>query len=217
MGRIIKLFLLGVICYLLFVNTVFAETSCQPVYGGGQTCTSSSKITIDKKVLNPKTNLMVDNLEINDPRYQPSFIIVFQIKVTNTGKNTLSKVDIKDIFPQYVSFSAGDGNFDANTKTVSISTPNLKPNETRTFNILGRIVSKDQLPQGVVCVINQAISTNDGTLSQDNAQFCIEAPAPSLQPSPNIQTTPPTGPEALVLFSLIPMGVSGFLLKRIRK
>ncbi len=50
MARIIKLFLLGVISYLLFVNTVFADTPCKPIYGGGPTCTSPAQITIEKKI-----------------------------------------------------------------------------------------------------------------------------------------------------------------------
>ena len=202
----------------------FADTLCQPIYGGGQTCTTSSNISIDKKVLNPKTNSMVDNLGINDPRYQPNFIATFQIKIVNTGNSTLSKVDIKDIFPQYISFAGGDGSFDSNTKTVSISISNLNSNETRTFNVLGRIAAKDQLPQGTVCVVNLATATADNSqTSQDNTQFCIEkndAPAPVtkrgfpiLSPVP-VSVSPPTGPESLALFSLIPIALAGFFLRR---
>lgn len=227
MGRNIKLVFLLVTCYLLLVTSkVYAATSCQPIYGGGQTCTASSNISIDKKILNPKTNLMVDNLSINDPKYQPNFIITFQIKITNTGSNILSKVDIKDIFPQYMSFSSGDGSFDSNTKTLLISTSNLNPNETRTFNIFGRIAVKDQLPQGIVCIVNQTTATADNSqTSQDNAQLCIENVTENVAiqnkkggfpifPTNNIKQTPATGPESLVLFSLIPTGIAGWFLRK---
>lgn len=217
---------LFIIATIVFFNLQFpkayADTPCQPVYGGGQACSTSSNILLDKKVLNPKTNLMVDNLGINDPKYQPNFIATFQIKITNTGSNTLSKVDIKDIFPQYVSFISGDGSFDANTKTLFLSISNLNPNTTKTFNIFGRIAAKDQLPQGVVCVVNQAtVIADNSQISQDNAQFCIENITTEIKtsgfpifPTNNIKQTPATGPESLALFSLIPIGLTGFLLRR---
>lgn len=224
MGRNIKTLFIAVT--IVFFNfqfpKAFANTLCQPIYGGGETCAASSKISIDKKVLNPKTGLLVDNLGINDSKYQPGFILTFQIKITNTGNDMLSKVDIKDIFPKYMLFTGADESFDPNTKTLSLSTADLSSNETRTFNIFGRIAANDQLPQGVVCVINQAIATTDNSqISRDNAQFCIEntvkATAPSgfpIFPTSNLKQTPATGPESLALFSLIPTGIAGWFLRR---
>ena len=106
MGRVIKLILLLVIGYSLLVNRAFADTSCQPIYGGGQTCVTTGNISINKTVMNPQTNKMVDNLSINDPKYKPGFIVTFQINVTNTGNNNISRINIVDFFPQYVTFSS---------------------------------------------------------------------------------------------------------------
>lgn len=229
MGRIIKTLLIVSIAVFHFsffvfrLPKVFADTSCQPIYGGGQTCNTSSNIAIDKKILNPKTNLMVDNLGVNDPKYEPGFITTFQIKITNTGSKIFNS-QIKDIFPQYVSFSAGPGVFDKNTKTLAFPVENLAPNESRVFTIFGRIADENSIPlaNGSVCVVNQALAkTNTNDVAQDNSQFCLgkktsvtaKSGFPVFPASP-ISKTPSTGPEALTLFSLIPIGIAGFFLRR---
>lgn len=200
----------------------FADTTCQPIYGGGQTCITTGNISINKAVINPQTNQFVDNLSINDPRFQPGFITTFQLKIVNTGNSNISKVKITDIFPQYVTFSSGPGSFDNNTKTLTFEIDNLKSNEARTFTITGKIVDSSSIPidqGGVVCVINQAQAVNldyGSQVSQDNAQLCIEKVAVSSGfPSvAAVAVTPSTGPEAWGLISLIPTGIAGWFLRR---
>ena len=167
---------------------------------------------------------MVDNLSINDPKYQPNFITTFQIKVTNTGDHDFSSVQIKDIFPQYVLFSAGPGVFDANTKTLTFSVDNLKPQESRIFTIMGRVVDKKSMlfTNEDVCVVNQALATtNTNETAQDNSRLCIEKKVLAVTkegfpvfPAPLVSQTPPTGPESLALFFLIPTAIAGFFLRR---
>lgn len=213
----------------LFADTAYADVSCQPIYGGGETCVTRSNIFIDKKILNPQTNKMVDNLGINDPKYQPEFITTFQISVTNIGSSDISKIQVKDIFPRHVDFSAGQGKFDSQTRTLTLEIDTLKPNETKTFFVLGRIDDQNKIPldQGIVCVVNQAIAVSmdsQSEVSQDNSQFCIEkkvlgAQAPKggfpVFPSQQILMTPQTGPESLVLLSLIPTVMAGFALRKL--
>lgn len=222
-----KMTFLSLISFLLFlisVPTAQADTSCQPIYGGGQSCVTTNNIIVDKTILNPKTNQLVDNLGINDPKYQPDFITTFQIKVTNTGNNLLPSVEVKDIFPQYVSFSSGPGNFDSNTRTLTFPVINLEKNESRVFTILGRIADEKSIPlaNGNICVVNQALATTStNEAAQDNAQFCIEKKEvsiikggfPVFAPVPTA-TTPATGPEVLSLFALIPTGLTGWFLRK---
>ena len=228
MGRIIKLFLLGVISYLLFVNKVFAQTPCQPIYGGGTTCITSQEITVDSKILNPSTNKMAENLSVNDAKYKSGFIVTFQVLITNNRKTVIEKINVQDVFPQFVSFISGPGSFDTSTRILAFDVDNLMPSETRTFNILGRIADANQLSfsENVICLANQVKAfVPDPTVGQDNSQFCIDKnivptktvttkggfPVLSLPP---IKTSPPTGPESLILFSLIPTGIAGFFLRR---
>lgn len=202
-----------------------AGSSCQPIYGGGQNCVTVGNILINKKVLNPANNTFVDNLGTNDPKYNPGFVVNFRLEVTNPGTTTINSIEIKDTFPQHVDFSTGPGSFDSNTKTLTFSLNNLAPNETRTFGVVGKVVDANQLPnnQSIVCVANQAkATTNEGTMSQDNSQFCIQKAALTkgglpVLPPPAIAVAPPTGPESLALFSLIPTAIAGFALRKYSK
>lgn len=207
----------------MVVLSAQADTSCQPIYGGGQTCIQVGNITINKLVQNPKSNDFVDNLGVNDPRYSPSSTVTFHLVVTNTGSADIAKTTAKDIFPQFVDFLSGPGSFDANTKTLTFEVKNLKAGESKTFTVTGKAANADQLPssQGITCVVNQAIATADnGAQSSDNAQFCIEKPVLGVTkgglkvlPAPSITTTPATGPEALPLALLLPGALSGIFLR----
>jgi len=238
MGKTLRVLLIAGIIFVSsqLVNNAFAQEPCQPIYGGGETCIKTQDITVDSKVLNPSTNKMADNLGVNDAKYKPGFIVTFQVLITNNRKTVIEKTNIRDIFPQFVSFSSGPGSFDTNTQTLSFDADNLKPSETRTFNILGRIVDENQLsfPGNIICLANQVFaSVPDPAIGQDNSQLCIEKgstpPAvitkggyqtvlpkggfPILSPVP-VVTTPPTGPETLALFSLIPTGIAGWFLRK---
>ncbi len=232
MTRVKKLtvfFTLLLLIVFFFSPRVFADTSCQPIYGGGQTCVQNGTILINKMVQNPDTKAFTDNLSINDAKFSPGQSVLFQLIVTNTGNSTLSTTTVTDTFPQFVSFVSGPGTFDTNTNTDSFTVNNLLPNESRTFTITGQVSGASNLPQGITCVVNMAKATSDNNqVSQDNAQLCIQAiplggQTPSqmptkgglfVQPSPNIKTAPPTGPEMLPLLALLPSGIGGLLLRR---
>ncbi|MDZ4227864.1 MAG: hypothetical protein U1E54_01320 [Candidatus Levybacteria bacterium] len=229
----LRLILLLTVVSFVFPLKASADTSCQPIYGGGQSCIATNNIIVNKTILNPQTNQFVDNLNINNPKHQPGFITTFQVSITNTGNTNVPRIDVRDIFPQYVSFSSGAGAFDSNTNTLSFSLTNLAPNETRKYTVIGRIINAEQIPiasGSVVCVVNQAIAMVDGNnISQDNAQFCIEktlTPATIVTTKggfpvfPPVLTTsaPATGPEAFALLALVPAGFSGwFMIKYANK
>lgn len=232
MGKYLILSLLYIF-YLLFFVAVpisFAAISCQPIYGGGQTCVSVGGITVDKTVINPQTRKMVDSLGINDPKFSANSIVTFQIALTNATDSLITHIDVKDMFPQFVNFNTGTGTFDPNNKTLTFGVDNLAANEKRVFTLVGKVVDINQLPaaQSITCVVNQVSATaNQGATSQDNSQFCIQKKPPTpqvtkggfpvLSPVP-ITTTPSTGPETLILFSLIPTSAIGlFLIKKAKE
>lgn len=194
-------------------NAVVSDASCQRIFGGGETCRQKGQILLNKTVLNPKTNLMVDNLGVSDPKYAPDFIVTFRLIITNIGKTNIAHLKIKDIFLKYVNFNAGPGNFDPYTQTLSFSLENLKANESRTFVVIGTVIPEAGLPenQEVVCVVNQAIVTAEkDQISEDNAQLCIQKTGRL----PNF-TTVPTGPEMFPLLAFFSIGLFGFLLRKI--
>jgi uncharacterized repeat protein (TIGR01451 family) len=236
MRRFFIFFAVSAILFLISHSVTNADITCQPIYGGGQSCVTANNIAVNKTILNPQTNQFVDSLSINDSRYQPGFVTTFQISVTNTGNSNIEKIDVKDIFPQYVSFGSGAGTFDSNTNTLTFSLDNLAPNETRKYSIVGRILNADQIPiasGSTICVVNRAIAMVDNAnVSQDNAQFCIEK---TLTPtaaettvttvtatkggfpvlsSVSTKSSPKTGPESLALLALIPTGIAGWMLRK---
>lgn len=216
------LFFIFYFSFFITAPAVYADISCHPIYGGGQTCVNTGSILINKKILNPSDNIFVDNLGVNDPKYAPGFIVNFRLEITNSKDTNVSRIEVKDVFPQYVEFASGPGKFDAKTKTLTFTIDNLTPNATRVFGIVGKVAGINQLPvnQETVCIINQATATHDENVSQDNSQFCIEKKVsakkggfPVVSP-PAISSSPSTGPESLLLFSMIPLGIAGWLLRK---
>lgn len=209
----------------LTAGTSYAAGNCQPIYGGGQTCVTSANILINKKVQNPTNGQFVDNLSINDPRFAPDQNVIFQLVVTNTGSSSIDKVIVKDIFPQFVNFVAGPGNFDSNSRTLSFEVANLAAGESRTFSVTGKISTDKELLMGtgVNCVVNQATAqiASNSQMSQDNSQLCIQKGVPlktkgglPVLPAPSMTTTPATGPEMAVLPLLSGSGILGYFLRK---
>ena len=211
---------------LSLASSASASTSCQPIYGGGETCVQVGNISINKTVQNPTTGSFVDNLSVNDPKYSPTSTVNFQITVTNTGSGNISSTTVKDTFPNYVTFVSGPGSFDSNSKVLTFTVGNLAAGASQTFNVSAKVADQNSLPadQGVTCVVNQVNATsNDNQQSSDNSQFCIEKPTQpgtttkgglKVFPAPKVVTTPATGPEMLPLIGLIPGGLFGIFLRR---
>lgn len=215
---IISLFLV-----LLSSGTALADTSCQPVYGGGQNCITVGKVLVNKTVQNPQTGQFVDNLGPNDPKFSPNQNVIFNVSITNTGSTTIPQVTVKDVFPGFVTFVSGPGNFDNSTRILTFSESNVNPNETRTETLQVKVVDVSQLPASdmVTCVVNQAsITASDTSMSQDNSGFCIQKQQATTKgglpvfPAPKATTTPSTGPELFSLIGLLPAGLSGWFLRR---
>jgi uncharacterized repeat protein (TIGR01451 family) len=223
--------LFSLFAFLALPQVSFASTApnCTPLYGGGQTCEQFDPLLINKTVQNPQTKGYVDNLSPTDPQYTPGQTVVFKLTINNTSNATVSKITATDILPPYITFSKGQGTYDADTKTLRFTIDQLKGNETKVFFIEGKAVAKDALPndQQSRCVINQATVTANNKTSQDNALICLaKEPINGTttqtqttkgglvihQPAQS-KTTPSTGPEALAIAALLPLGGLGFFLR----
>lgn len=207
---------------LISTTAYAAGTNCQPIYGGGQTCVQTGPVTINKLVKHPTTNVYVSSLGVNDPKYAPNDNVSFKINVANSGQTNLSKVVVKDMLPDHVSFVSG-GNYDSGSRTVTVELSDLKVNETRTVDVVAKANSAEQLPT-TACVVNRAQAIFESQVSEANAQFCIEKQVPGAQPTtkggkevfpaPKVTTTPSTGPEMLALIGLIPTGLLGHFIRK---
>lgn len=171
--------------------------SCLPIYGGGQNCTQTDSIEINKTVQNPKDSKFVENLGPNDPKYSPGQNIQFQLTVKNTSGKTAKNITVKDNLPRYVNCDAsGIGNCDNSDRTITININTLNRNEARTIILKGKIATSDKMQKEAetVCLSNQAEAIQDKKSTQDNAQFCIQnniKPTQAQTPV-QIQTKSPT-------------------------
>lgn len=233
MKKLISIVSIALTVSALSAGSAFAASSggsqeCQAIYGGGESCTQSGQIKVNKTVKNPQTGVFVENLGTNDARFTSDSEVTFKITVANTSNTAVTNVTVKDVFPQLVSFTQGVGKFDNNSKTLTFTIDKLGANEVRDFFVMGKIAGKNQLPGGIVCLVNQATVSLDGKISEDNTQFCVEKDIPTqvlgnpattkgglpVYPPAKVTTTPSTGPEAFSLIALIPSAVGGMLLRR---
>lgn len=219
MKKLITLLPILALTLTTFASPALADV-CQPVYGGGQTCTPTN-IVINKTVASPSNGAFVENLTVNDPKYTPGQNVTFRLAVTNTGNATLSQVFVKDFFPQFIDFVSGPGSFDNGNKVLSFEVDNLGVSETRTFDVVGRFVGENSLSGGVTCVTNQSTATTmDNKSSQDNASACVEkkvlGAATTFQVVQPVtpKGVPATGPESYALLALLPTGMLGAFLRK---
>src|ERR1035437_1591972 len=211
---LLSLFLLSALSFL--PGKAYAD--CQALYGGGQTCTSSS-FSLQKFVQVPGQSNFVNNLSINDAKFSMSQTANFQLIISNTGSQNISSINIVDTFPQFVSFVSGPGSFNNSNNTLTFVVNNLNAGQSQTFNLSGKIANSG-VPQGITCVVNQAAGTdNNGDTNTASSQLCITnvtnpTPTPVILPVAKVKTTPPTGPEMLPLMALIPGALGGIFLRK---
>lgn len=204
----------------VFPTKAFAD--CQPIYGGGQTCTSFN-FTIDKKVQVPGKGggNFVDNLTFNDPRFSPSQTVSYELIVTNTGNNNIPTLNIVDTFPQFINFVSGAGSYDTNSKKLSFTVNNLGAGQNQKFNLTAQIADSKTVPAGVTCELNDtnnvtnkvtATDTN-GASDSDSSTVCIQN-STAVLPAATVKTTPATGPEMIPLLLLFPGALGGLFLRK---
>lgn len=213
-----KILLISIIPALFFLftfvisNSAFAQQSYCP-YGGGP-CIQQGNLAANKTVQDPVTKAFLNNLTITSNRFGPGQIVTFKITITNTGNVQMGTVDIKDLFPQFLTFVSGPGTFNSSTNTLSFQTTNLNPNESRDFIITGKILDQNHLPSdpGVICLTNQVIAASDSSNAQDTSQFCIEKQITqqSVGAAANIPPTSPTPQPATPTPATTKGGISIF-------
>lgn len=237
MRYLLSLFSIIVIT-LVTATVVYAQNTngCQPIFGGGKSCEQEGNLLLDKKLRTPGATTWVDQANITDPKYGPDQAVVFQISVRNTSNRAIDNITVTDVFPQFVRFTRGPGTFDASTNTLTVPIKRIEAEKTTNLVIEGQVGTAVSLPSNpALCVVNVATAKQGRNTSTDNTQFCIQTPGiqPSAQAapnsanpnqpqpsqplvlqSPNVATSPKTGPELLSLIGLLPAGLGGMYLRK---
>lgn len=201
-----------IIFSLSIIGLLFAGVfSVQAQYGPYEAVPPAGQILIDKQVKDPfqKGDVFVENLGVSDYHFSPGEEIIFKIKVKNTGNTTFSKVEVKDILPQYVDFVLGSGDVNKDIRQITFTHGELKPDEVWEFNFTARVFSANEVPdtQAVFCLINKAQAEANGQYDEDTAQVCLEKKVLGVQP--------PAGADILPLgISFLSISCLGLYLKR---
>lgn len=223
-----KALLLSTVVLLFAANTAFAgngSSSCEIQYGGGQICPENINFSIDKKVALDKKGgtEFVDNLTINDARFNPNDTVTFQIVVKNTGTKRIENIDVTDTLPTFLNFVAGPGKYDPSTRQFTLRISKLDSGEEFKFTLTAQFATEANLPanQGVTCVVNEARASLNGQTATDTAQVCVSksvviksVPSPKVFGTVPMKQTPPTGPEAALAAILPVTGLLGLYLRK---
>lgn len=195
-NKILLITLMTALITIFSSKAAFAR--CEQQYGGGETC-YEGELRLDKVVKNPSSGIYVDNLYSSDPNFSADQDVWFRLTIKNTGSDDLNDVEVKDKFPNYVLFVSGPGSWNDSEKTLSWTIDHLSPNESKDYEIKGRIVSEGSLPNnsGTYCVTNYGEAKKDNKIASDTSQLCISKKVLGMA------IMPPTGANLILTMILL--------------
>jgi uncharacterized repeat protein (TIGR01451 family) len=188
---LLSLFATAIFYSLSLGSVSAATTNCKPIYGGGESCAPTANISIDKKIIHPVSGQAVDNLTVNNVRFKPGQDIRFAITVTNTGATILTKIELTDELPSYISYTGGSANFKQEKQVIRFTIDKLNPNQSKTYEVRAKIVEANALPanEGTFCSTKYAGALNKAHVviadkrSDDSAGFCIQKDVTVVEPT----------------------------------
>lgn len=221
-----------------FANAQSTNEACQPVYGGGTTCVQSTGLVVTKQIQNPQNGQYITAYPIYTIFYSSGQTVPFKITLANTSNTTLSGISVQDQFPNLLEYLSGNGTYNKSTGILTTTIPNLQAHSSTTLYVSGKVAGPNQFPskQSNVCVVNQVTATVNNESSVANSQFCLSNALPNIEassttssnttssgglpvypPIMHSKTTPDTGPQALAVIALLPIGILGILLQKASK
>jgi uncharacterized repeat protein (TIGR01451 family) len=169
---------LSIVVAASFLARPVSADMCTTQYGASETC-QPSDLTVNKQVINPITNVFVENLTTTDPTFIPGSEITYRLIIKNNSGETFNPVNVKDILPSYLTFVAGNPgtfDFDSTNHVVNFQLANLIAGETRSFDLRFRVSDVSQFPSGksLFCVSNVAEVRALNRFDSDSAQACLQ-------------------------------------------
>lgn len=157
---------------LLNVERVSAAVRCETQYGGGQVCVKTGQLQINKQVCDPDkgkcevgtsdlANFFVDNLGLNQHRFNTGEHVLFRLTVKNVGDETINRVTVTDSLPSQLSLVEGN---------LSQEITNLSAGQSQDIYVRAKVNSNDK----VACVVNTAKAVSGDMSDQDTSQVCLE-------------------------------------------
>lgn len=191
---------------IIIAATAFLAIPSYAQYGQYGAAVPSQGITVNKLVGKPGAQTkgstipleFVDNLSISDVRFKPGQDVFFQVRVKNVSGTNLTNAVLKDFLPSFLDPIEGPGNFDGNSRIITVDIGNFAPGEEKVFTFKMRIFPQDKLPadKGVICLTNKVQASGTVVTPQpkadpdtDTAQFCLEK-----EVAGGVTTVPSAGP-----------------------
>lgn len=170
-------------------SVVYAGEDCVTQYGGSQYGTSCNPndLIINKEVQKVGSSdsngnpVYVENLSVNDAHILPGNYMTFRLSIKNSSNQAFDSVEVKDIFPPYMSYVSGGPSgtvYDAETRTMTVKLEKLAAGETRTITLAAKVDDEKSFPGGKssFCVVNTARVSSGNRNDEDTAQVCIKTP-----------------------------------------
>ncbi len=210
-------------------TTVKADGDCVTQYGGSQygTPCNPNDLVINKEVQKIGVTdsnggpVYVENLSTSDATASAGTYMTFRLTVKNNASKDFSSVEVKDIFPPYMSYpttmggvSGGDVKsalYDPATRTLTMKLENVKAGESRQIIVTGKVDDSGSFPAGqsTFCVVNTAQVRGEGRFDEDTAQICIN------NDKKGTSALPKAGSEGLLIMAASALlGLAGFKLVR---
>lgn len=154
-----------------FTPKALAQT-CTTQYGGTTTCVASD-LTINKQVKHPTSGVFVENLGVSDTPFGPGSDVLFRLTIRNGSGETFNPVTVKDVLPEHLTFVSGPGTYDSSTRTLTFTLTNLIAGETRTQEIMAKVVSTLPQDKSMICEQNYAEVSALNRKDNDTSQVCM--------------------------------------------
>jgi len=183
-----------------FMGNTKVYASCEPNYGGGETCiyNKSIKITKDVKVIEDNGSDYKDKVT----GVKKTETVEFRITVKNVGEVEVDNMKMTDKLPSELDRVGGDG--------LTEYFDNFKPGETKEFKIKATINSDEFDRENFdKCVVNKAeLHFGDKFEGADTATVCYS--------KGTVTELPGTGPDLGIATGIAGFGLTvlGFLVKR---
>jgi LPXTG-motif cell wall-anchored protein len=185
---------------LIGTTKAFADSNCDSVYGGGETCDYDRKLKITKEVrIKGETSWKdkVTDVTKND-------IVEFKITIKNKsddGADKYSRLKIEDFLPSEMYWIGG-------SRTTEFM-DDVKPGDSKTFIIEAKVYASeyDKSDKFEKCVVNKAeLRFKDEFEGSDTATVCYGNMTPS--------ELPKTGAETTLAISGLGMLVTGLIVRK---
>lgn len=146
--------------------------SCTTQYGGTTTCVASD-LTINKQVKHPTSGVFVENLGVSDTPFGVGSDVLFRLTIRNGSGETFNPVTVKDVLPEHLTFVGGPGTYDSATRTLTFTLTNLIAGETRTQEIMAKVVSTLPQDKSMICEQNYGEVSALNRKDNDTSQVCM--------------------------------------------